>query len=99
MAMLEPLAHLLLLPGDLAGRGWLGRAGSAARRLGDLGPQFLAGGGPGVRHCLENFLEDVERTDLMRHVGPQLLERLGVQLRAIRGDAPDCQAARGPAGP
>ncbi len=94
MAMLEQLAHLLLLPGDRAGLGLLGLAGSAARLLGDLGPQFFAGGGQGVQHRLENFLEDVELTDLMRHVGPPFLERLGVQFRAIRGDAPDCQAAR-----
>jgi len=63
--MFEQLAHLLLLPGGLAGLGSLGLAGSAARLLGNAVAEFLAGCGQGVQHRLGNFLDDVELTDLM----------------------------------
>ena len=98
VSMLKQLAHLLVLPGDLAGLGELGLGGTAARLLGDAVPEFLAGCGQGVQHRLGNFLEDMELTDLMRHVGPQLMERLGIQLRTIGGDTPDGPAAH-PVGP
>ena len=90
--MFEQLAHLLLLPGGLAGLGSLGLAGSAARLLGNAVAEFLAGCGQGVQHRLGNFLDDVELTDLMGHIGPQLFQRLGIQLRAVGRDAPDGQA-------
>ena len=63
--MFEQLAHLLLLPGGLAGLGSLGLAGSATRLLGNAVAEFLAGCGQGVQHRLGNFLDDVELTDLM----------------------------------
>src|SRR5450755_821510 len=91
--MLEQLAHLLLLAGGFAGLGALGFGRAAARLLWNAVPEFLAGCGQSVQHRLGNFLEDVELTDLMGRVGPQLMQRLGVQLRAVGGDAPDCQAA------
>ena len=90
--MFEQLAHLLLLPGGLAGLGSLGLAGSAARLLGNAVAEFLAGCDQGVQHRLGNFLDDVELTDLMGHIGPQLFQRLGIQLRAVGRDAPDGQA-------
>ena len=93
VAMLEQRADLLLLPGDLAGLGLLRLAGSAVRLLGDLGPEFLADRRQGVQHRLGDLLFDVELTNLMWHIGPQLMERLGVQVRAVRRNSLDFQAA------
>ena len=88
VSMFEQLAHLLLLPGGLAGLGSLGLAGSAARLLGNAVAEFLAGCDQGVQHRLGNFLDDVELTDLMGHIGPQLFQRLGIQLPSRRSLTP-----------
>jgi hypothetical protein len=47
-----------------------------------------------MQNRLGNILEDVELTDLMGHVRPQLMERPGVQLRAVGSDTSDGQATR-----
>ena len=91
--MLEQLRPFLLLPGNQPGLALPLFAGPAARLLGELRNHLLAEFRQRVQHCLGDLLDDMEFTDLVAGVRPQLLEHLGVKRRSVRGDARHDQAA------
>ena len=87
----EQLAHLLLLPGGLAGGLGLARPCGVVRGcLGMRSRSFLRVAAK-VQHRL-NFLDDVELTDLMGHIGATTLSAARTAPSRQSRDAPDGQA-------
>jgi hypothetical protein len=56
--------------------------------------QFLADLGHGVKYRLGDFGHHMELTDLMPHARENLGNRLGIQGRTVRGDAPQHESSR-----
>src|SRR5207302_6187514 len=67
--------------------------GPTARLLGELRGHLLAEFRQRVQDCLGELLDDMELTNLVSGLRPQLLEYLWVKRRAVRRDAEHAPAA------